>query len=73
VDTTALAWPFGSHNAALTEDARKAGFETMENTWPGLNVADNDDASANVRRFGSDGVSEWSTIETTMRRWYVCQ
>lgn len=70
--TRAIAWPFGSYDQSLTTIAYKVGFETMWNTWPGINVEENDDASANVRRFGGSVTSTWPAIEAPINRWYVC-
>jgi peptidoglycan/xylan/chitin deacetylase (PgdA/CDA1 family) len=69
---TAIAWPFGSYDEDLIETARKAGFETMWNTWPGLNVPENDDAEGHVRRFGVNVANPWSTADATLDRWRVC-
>ncbi len=72
VDTTSLAWPFGTHTADLIETARDAGFTMTFTTWPGINHFDNDDAMGLVRRFGFNVTSTWASSEATLNRWYVC-
>lgn len=73
VDTVTIAWPFGSYDEGLVNQAVDAGFEMAMGTFPGLNHPDNDGALLNVRRFGSNAASpDWSTVETTMDRWVVC-
>lgn len=72
VDPTAIAWPFGSYDDALIDTARDAGYDTMFNTWTGINHYDNYDSEARVRRFGQNVSSTWTSLETTMNRWYVC-
>lgn len=69
---TALAWPFGTHTDALIDTARKAGFELMFNTWPGLNTPDNDDPEGEGRRFGFNVSTSWTTYEAQLDRWTVC-
>lgn len=72
VDTVSIAWPFGSYDDGLVEQARDAGFEMMLGTFPGLNHPDNDGALGNVRRYGGDLTQAWSVEETAMDRWVVC-
>lgn len=73
VDTTALAWPFGSHTDHLIELGRKAGFDIMFSVWPGVNVPGNDDPAGEARRLGLSTGTPWSTNETLLNRWYVCE
>lgn len=72
IDTTALAWPFGSYTDHLNDLAHDAGFDLMVNTWPGINTPDNDAAPENVRRFGANVAASWATAEAPMNRWSVC-
>jgi peptidoglycan/xylan/chitin deacetylase (PgdA/CDA1 family) len=72
VDTVSIAWPFGSHDDGLVNQAIDAGFEMMVSTFPGLNHPDNDGALGNVRRFGGDLAANFSVAEATMDHWVIC-
>lgn len=73
VDTTTIAWPYGSYDEALIETARDAGYEMAMNTWLGINHDGNDDPTGEVRRIGGNTSSTWTSHETAMDRWYVCE